>query len=225
MKHLEKFMQKGSLWNYPVPRPKILYSPPFLYVWEERVLHDETPRAKSTVGVTPWANGLGRTLNNYSACDTLNTTANTMALDNLNIVAGTFSKNGNFTGRTALYKKTFIHGGTMKAKGWDTIDKVQFPFVAISEITQVAKTTKKELVNDDGTIVMEYVPMLGADGQPAFDSRETTLAIFANEQEAITAHLAESSLDKRIKDAVAYAQKNYKLDDASLAKLTANSAF
>jgi len=26
---LEKFMQKGSLWNYPVPRPKILYSPPF----------------------------------------------------------------------------------------------------------------------------------------------------------------------------------------------------
>jgi len=29
MKLLEKFMQKGSLWNYPVPRPKILYSPPF----------------------------------------------------------------------------------------------------------------------------------------------------------------------------------------------------
>lgn len=148
-----------------------------------------------------------------------------MALENLNIVSGTFSKNGNFTGRTSLNKKTFIHGGTMKAKGWDTIDKVKFPFIAVSEISQVAKTTRKELVNDDGTIVMEYVPILGADGQPEFDLRETTVAVFTNKQEAIQAHLAEASLNNEINEAIAYAQKNYKLDEASLAKLVANSAF
>jgi hypothetical protein len=148
-----------------------------------------------------------------------------MALDNLNIVSGTFSKNGNFTGRTSLNKKTFIHGGTMKAKGWDTIDKVKFPFIAVSEISQVAKTTRKELVNDDGTIVMEYVPILNAEGQPEFDLRETTVAVFATKQEAIQAHIAESSLNDEINKAVAYAQKNYKLDDATLQKLTAAAAF
>ena len=31
MKNLEKFMQR-SLWNYPVLRPKILYSPPTPFV-------------------------------------------------------------------------------------------------------------------------------------------------------------------------------------------------
>ena len=170
-------------------------------------------------------NGLRRTLHNYSACDTINTTTQNMALENLNIVSGTFSTKGNFTGRTSLNKKTFIHGGTMKAKGWDTIDKVKFPFIAVSEIAQVAKTTPKELVNDDGTIVMEYIPVLGADGQPMFDLRETTVAVFANKQEAIQAHIAESSLNNEINEAVAYAQKNYKLDDATLAKLTADSAF
>ena len=177
------------------------------------------------MGVTPWANGLGRTLNNYSACDTLNTTANTMALENLNIVSGSFSTKGNFTGRTSLNKKTFIHGGTMKAKGWDTIDKVKFPFIAVSEIAQVAVTTPEEVVTAEGTIVMKYIPVLNAEGQPTFDKRETTVAVFANKQEAIQAHIAESSLNNEINEAVAYAQKNYKLDEASLAKLTANSAF
>jgi hypothetical protein len=148
-----------------------------------------------------------------------------MALENLNIVSGTFSAKGNFTGRTSLNKKTFIHGGTMKAKGWDTIEKVKFPFIAVSEIAQVAKTTPKELVNDDGTIVMEYIPILGTDGQPMFDLRETTVAVFANKQEAIQAHIAESSLNNEINEAIAYAQKNYKLDDAKLAKLVADSAF
>jgi len=148
-----------------------------------------------------------------------------MALENLNIVSGTFSTKGNFTGRTSLNKKTFIHGGTMKAKGWDTIDKVKFPFIAVSEIAQVPKTTAKELVNDDGTIVMEYIPVLGTDGQPMFDLRETTVAVFANKQEAIQAHIAESSLNNEINEAIAYAQKNYKLDDAKLAKLVADSAF
>jgi hypothetical protein len=32
MKNLEKFMQKGSIWNYPLLRPKILYSPPTPFV-------------------------------------------------------------------------------------------------------------------------------------------------------------------------------------------------
>jgi len=148
-----------------------------------------------------------------------------MALENLNIVSGTFSPKGNFTGRTSLNKKTFIHGGTMKAKGWDTIEKIKFPFIAVSEIAQVPKTTAKELVNEDGTIVMEYVPVLNAEGQPTFDLRETTVAVFANETEAIQAHIAESSMNDRINKAVAYAQKNYKLDDAILAKLVADSAF
>ena len=148
-----------------------------------------------------------------------------MALQNLNIVSGSFSKNGNFTGRTSLNKKTFIHGGTMKAKGWDTIDKVKFPFIAVSEESQVAKTTRKELVNEDGTIVMEYVPVLRADGTPDFDLRETTVAVFTSKEEAIQAHIAEASLDNDINTAVAYAQKNHKLDDATLQKLTANAAF
>jgi len=164
-------------------------------------------------------------INNYSACDTLNTTANTMALENLNIVSGSFSTKGNFTGRTSLNKKTFIHGGTMKAKGWDTIDKVKFPFIAVSEIAQVAVTTPEEVVTAEGTIVMKYIPVLNAEGQPTFDKRETTVAIFANKQEAIAAHIAESSLNNEINEAVAYAQKNYKLDDATLQKLTAAAAF
>ena len=108
-----------------------------------------------------------------------------MALENLNIVSGSFSTKGNFTGRTSLNKKTFIHGGTMKAKGWDTIDKVKFPFIAVSEVAQVAVTTPEEIVTAEGTIVMKYIPVLNAEGQPTFDKRETTVAIFANKQEAI----------------------------------------
>jgi hypothetical protein len=206
--------------------PKILLAPPHLLCpWEGRLLHVETPRAKSTVGVTPRAKWMTDIINNKCACDTINTATDTMALENLNIVSGTFSAKGNFTGRTSLNKKTFIHSGTMKAKGWDSIDKVKFPFIAVSEIAQVAKTTARELVNDDGTIVMEYVPVLNAEGQPTFDLRETTVAVFANKQEAIAAHIAESSLNNEINEAVAYAQKNYKLDDATLQKLTANAAF
>jgi len=177
------------------------------------------------VGVTPYAKWMIDIINNKCACDTINTATDTMALENLNIVSGTFSAKGNFTGYTSLRKKTFIHSGAMKAKGWDTIDKVKFPFIAVSEIAQVPKTTARELVNEDGTIVMEYIPVLNAEGQPTFDLRETTVAIFANKQEAIQAHIAESSVNDEINKAVAYAQKNYKLDDATLSKLVANSAF
>jgi hypothetical protein len=148
-----------------------------------------------------------------------------MAYENLNIVSGSFSAKGNFTGYTSLRKKTFIHSGAMKAKGWDTIEKVKFPFIAVSEMSQVPVTTPEEVVTAEGTIVVKYIPVLDAEGKPTFDMRETTVAIFANKQEAIQAHIAESSVNDEINKAVEYAQKNHKLDEATLAKLTANAPF
>jgi len=53
MKLLEKFMQKGSLWNYPVPRPKILYSPPFCMYGRGGYFQLATPPANGGLGQSP----------------------------------------------------------------------------------------------------------------------------------------------------------------------------
>jgi hypothetical protein len=99
---------------------------------------------------------------------------------------GDFTKNGNFSGYTALGDRVHLHKRQMDSLGWKTIADVKFPFYTIATIKEI------------GQLDVNGKPAMNEQGLPITSERLTALSAFKTREEIKQAHADASLLDVEI---------------------------
>jgi hypothetical protein len=129
-------------------------------------------------------------------------------MKNYEILSGSFSKNGNFTGYTILGRagKVFIHKTQMESLGWKEDKDVKYPFYTI------ANSETYSQLGADGAPVIK-------DGVPETFQRLTAACVFAAKANLIAARVNASTLDVEVTKEVSATAKAAGLTDEAVAAL------
>jgi hypothetical protein len=128
-------------------------------------------------------------------------------MENFAVHSGSWSKKGNFQGKSLFNKSIFIHESKMLALGFAKDAVVSFPFYAVADTVPIGQFQ----LDATGSIVLDKAGKpaikLNPDGTPATTPRFEALSLFATKPQLLQAYADEASLDAEVEyvknDAVA----------------------
>jgi hypothetical protein len=178
------------------PTPKIFYSP-------------YTPRIYGRVGyfILQPLSRVGQLANPPIILVGLTQFKFVTEMENFTVHSGSWSKKGNFQGKSLFNKTVFIHESKMLSLGYAKDATPTFPFYAVADTVNIGQFA----LDATGSIVLDKAGKptikLKADGTPDTTPRFEALSVFATKPQLLQAYADEASLDAEVEyaknDAVA----------------------
>lgn len=119
-------------------------------------------------------------------------------MENFAVHSGSWSKKGNFQGKSLFNKSIFIHESKMLQLGFakDTIPS--YPFYAVADTVQIGQWQ----LDATGSIVLDKAGKptvkLNPDGTPDTTPRFEALSLFADKNSLLQAYADEASLEGEV---------------------------
>lgn len=133
-------------------------------------------------------------------------------MKSLEILSGSFSNNGNFTGYTLLGRagRVFVHKNQMESLGWTKKEDVKYPFYVIG-----TNETYNKLDENNKPVIV--------DGKPETFERFTASAVFKEKAALIQAKVNAISIDVEVATEVKRSAEKAGLTEADMKQLLAEA--
>jgi uncharacterized protein (DUF952 family) len=122
----------------------------------------------------------------------------TIEMENFTVHSGSWSKKGNFQGKSLFNKTVFIHESKMLSLGYAKDATPTFPFYAVADTVNIGQFA----LDATGSIVLDKAGKptikLKADGTPDTTPRFEALSVFATKPQLLQAYADEASLDAEV---------------------------